>query len=247
MKVPSYRSYAADADDPEPTRGATPAAALALENERLNAELRAAVKELRASRARVIEAGLAERRELERDLHDGAQQRLVSLALGLRTIEDRLDDPSSARELLKVAGRELEAALGELRELARGIHPAVLSERGVDAALEGLAGRAPLPVRVEATIGDRLPEPVELAVYFVVSEALTNVAKYARASQATVRATRRDGRVVVEVSDDGVGGADPSKGSGLNGLADRISALEGRLGIRSEQAHGTVLRAEIPC
>jgi signal transduction histidine kinase len=223
------------------------AAALALENERLNAELRATVNELRASRARVIDAGLAERRELERDLHDGAQQRLVSLALCLRTIEDQLDDPSSARELLKVAGRELEAALAELRELARGIHPAVLSERGLDAALEALAGRAPLPVRVEATIGERLSEPVQLAVYFVVSDALTNVAKYARASQATVRATRRDGHVLVEVSDDGVGGADPSKGSGLNGLADRISALEGRLGIRSEPAHGTVLRAEIPC
>ena len=123
----------------------------------------------------------------------------------------------------------------------------MLSERGLDAALEALAGRAPVPVRVEATIGEALSEPVELAVYFVVSEALTNVAKYARASQATVRATRRDGHVLVEVSDDGVGGADPSKGSGLNGLADRISALEGRLGIRSERAHGTVLRAEIPC
>ena len=247
MKAPSYRSQDADADDPEPAREAEPAAALALENERLNAELRATVKELRASRARVIEAGLAERRELERDLHDGAQQRLVSLTLGLRTIEDRLDDPSSARELLKMASRELEAALGELRELARGIHPAVLSERGLDAALETLAGRAPLPVRVKATIGERLSEPVELAVYFVVSEALTNVAKYARASQATVRATRRDGRVFVEVSDDGVGGADPSKGSGLNGLADRISALEGKLKVRSEHQQGTVLRAEIPC
>jgi signal transduction histidine kinase len=222
-------------------------AALALENERLNSELRATVKELRASRARVIEPGLAERRELERDLHDGAQQRLVSLALGLRAIEERLDDPSSARELLQAAGRELEAALGELRELARGIHPAVLSEGGLDAALEALAGRAPLPVRVEAMIGERLSEPVEMACYFVVSEALTNVAKYARASHATVRATRRDGHVFVEVSDDGVGGADPLKGSGLNGLADRISALDGKLGLRSEHAQGTVLRAEIPC
>lgn len=247
MKALSYRSHDAAADDPEPARGAGPAAALAHENERLNAELRAKVKELRASRARMIEAGLAERRVLERDLHDGAQQRLVSLALGLRMIEDRLDDPSSARELLRVAGRELEAALGELRELARGIHPAVLSERGLDAALEALAGRAPLPVQVEAMIGKRLSEPVELAVYFVVSEALTNVAKYARASQATVRATRHDGRVFVEVSDDGVGGADPSKGSGLNGLADRVSTLDGNLEVRSEHAQGTVLRAEIPC
>ena len=171
-------------EDPELERGIRAAAALAQENERLDAELRAHVKELRASRARMVEAGLAERRRLERDLHDGAQQRLVSLVLGLRMIEKRLDkDPASARGLLEMVGSELEAALRELRDLTRGIHPAVLSERGLDVALETLAGRAPLPVELEATIAERLPEPIELTLYFVVSEALTNIAKHAHASQ----------------------------------------------------------------
>jgi signal transduction histidine kinase len=234
-------------EDPELERGVRAAAALAQENERLDAELRAHVKELRASRARMVEAGLAERRRLERDLHDGAQQRLVSLVLGLRLIEKRLDeDPASARGLLEMVGSELEAALRELRDLARGIHPAALSERGLDAALETLASRTPLPVELEATIAERLPEPVELTLYFVVSEALTNVAKHAHASQANVRAARHNGRVVVEVSDDGVGSADPAKGSGLNGLADRLSALDGKLEVRSVRGRGTVLRAEIP-
>ena len=234
-------------EDPELERGVRAAAALAQENERLDAELRAHVKELRASRARMVEAGLAERRRLERDLHDGAQQRLVSLVLGLRMIENRLDeDPASARGLLEMVGSELEAALRELRDLTRGIHPAVLSERGLDAALETLAGRAPLPVELEATIAERLPEPVELTLYFVVAEALTNIAKHAHASQANVRAAHHNGRVVVEVSDDGVGSADPAKGSGLSGLADRLSALDGKLEVRSERGQGTVLRAEIP-
>jgi signal transduction histidine kinase len=234
-------------EDPERERGVGAAAALAQENERLDAELRAHVKELRASRARVVDAGLAERRRLERDLHDGAQQRLVSLVLGVRLIENRLDeDPASARGLLEMLGSELEAALRELRDLTRGIHPVVLSDRGLDAALETLAGRVPLPVELEATIAQRLPEPVELTLYFVVSEALTNVVKHAHASQAKVRAARHDGRVVVEVSDDGVGGADPAKGSGLRGLADRLSALDGKLEVRSERGQGTVLRAEIP-
>jgi signal transduction histidine kinase len=234
-------------EDPELERGVRAAAALAQENERLDAELRARVKELRASRARMVEAGLAERRRLERDLHDGAQQRLVSLVLGLRMIEKRLDeDPASARRLLEMAGSELEAALRELRDVARGTHPAVLSDCGLDAALETLASRTPLPVELEATIAERLPEPVELTLYFVVSEALTNVAKHAHASQANVRAARHNGRVVVEVSDDGVGSADPAKGSGLSGLADRLSALEGKLELRSERGQGTVLRAEIP-
>jgi signal transduction histidine kinase len=234
-------------EDGELERGVWAAAALAQENERLDAELRAHVKELRASRARMVEAGLAERRRLERDLHDGAQQRLVSLVLGLRMIEKRLDeDPAGARGLLEMVGSELEAALRELRDLARGIHPAVLSDRGLDAALETLADRAPLPVELEATIAERLPEPVELTLYFVVSEALTNVAKHAHASQANVRAARHNGRVVVEVSDDGVGSADPAKGSGLRGLADRLSGLDGKLELRSERGQGTLLRAEIP-
>jgi signal transduction histidine kinase len=234
-------------DDPELVRSVGAAAALGLENERLDAELRAKVDELRASRTRIIEATLAERRRLERDLHDGAQQRLVSVALGLRLVEARLkDDPEDLQELLQTAGGELEAALAELRELARGIHPAVLSERGLDAALEALASRAPLPVDLYAQVRERLPEPAELAAYFVVAEALTNVAKYAKASRATVRAVRDDRRLVVEVSDDGVGGADPANGSGLRGLADRVAAVDGVLELRSMDGGGTVLRAAIP-
>ena len=234
-------------DDPELVRAVGAAAALALENERLDAELRAKVDELRASRMRVIEATLAERRRLERDLHDGAQQRLVSLALRLRMIENLLkDDQEGVRELARAAGGELETALGELRELARGIHPAVLSDRGLDAALETLASRAPIPVELDSRVGERPPEPAELAAYFVVAEALTNVAKYADATRATVRAARHDGRLVVEVSDDGVGGADPSNGSGLRGLADRVSALDGVFEVRSANGGGTVLRADIP-
>jgi signal transduction histidine kinase len=155
---------------------------------------RSEVDELRASRTRIIEATLAERRRLERDLHDGAQQRLVSVALGLRLIQGRLrDDQGGVRELFEEAGGELDAALDELRELARGIHPAVLSDRGLDAALDALASRAPVPVDLDAGVGARLPEPIELAAYFVIAEALTNVAKYANASRATVRAARHDG------------------------------------------------------
>jgi signal transduction histidine kinase len=234
-------------DDPELVRGVSAAAALALENERLQAELHAKVDELRASRRRTIEAGLAERRRLERDLHDGAQQRLVSLALELRMAEDRLgDDAEGARRLLQTAGGELKAALAELRELARGIHPAVLSDRGLEAALEMLVRRAPVPVALETRLEERLPEPVELAAYFVVTEALTNVAKYAQASQARVHAMHDEGRVVIEVADDGVGGVDPSKGSGLRGLAHRLAALDGVLEVRTEDGGGTVLRADIP-
>jgi signal transduction histidine kinase len=234
-------------DDPELVTAVGAAAALALENERLDAELRAKVDELRASRTRIVGATLAERRRLERDLHDGAQQRLVSLALALRLIRHRLgDDQEGVRELLEAAGRELDAALDELRELARGIHPAVLSARGLDAALAALASRAPLPVELDAGVGERLPEHVELAAYFVIAEGLTNVAKYASASRASVRAVRRDRRLMVEVSDDGVGGADPSRGSGLRGLADRVAALDGTLELESTPGGGTVLRAEIP-
>ena len=234
-------------DDPEVVRAVGAAAALALENERLDAELRAKVDELRASRMRIMEATLAERRRLERDLHDGAQQRLVSVALGLRLAEARLKEaPEGAHELLEMAQSELDAALAELRELARGIHPAVLSERGLDAALEALASRAPLPVDLDTRVRERLPEPAELAAYYVVAEALTNVAKYANAGRASVRAARLDGRLVVEVSDDGVGGADPAAGSGLRGLADRVAALDGTLEVRSAAGGGTLVRADIP-
>jgi signal transduction histidine kinase len=224
------------------------AASLALENERLDAELRAKVEELRASRERMLRVGLEERRRLERDLHDGAQQRLVSTALNLRLARERLrNKPDSAEDLLSSAGDELDAALEELRELARGIHPAVLSDRGLAAALETLAHRAPVPVEVDSVPRERLPEAVELAAYFVVAEALTNVAKYAQASHARVSIEQENGRVVVAVEDDGVGGADPAAGTGLRGLADRLGILEGRLEVESEAGRGTTVTARIPC
>jgi signal transduction histidine kinase len=224
------------------------AAALALENERLEAELRAKVEELRASRARMVEIGLRERRRLERDLHDGAQQRLVSLALNLRMAQEKLaSEPGAAEGLLEWSREELESALEELRELARGIHPAVLSDRGLGAAIEALAHRVPLPVEVGELPSERLPEQVELAAYFVVSEALTNITKYASASYATIGVTRGNGRLTVEVSDDGVGGADPERGSGLRGLAARLETIEGRLEVDSPPGAGTMVRARIPC
>jgi signal transduction histidine kinase len=236
------------AEEPELLQGIAAAAALALENERLNAELRARVEELRASRARIVEAADAERRRLERDLHDGAQQRLVALALNLRLASSKLEaDPAAARGLLEEAAAELADATTELRELARGLHPAVLSDRGLRPALEALAGRAPLPVEIGDSPAERLPAPVESASYFVVAEALTNVARYAEASRAQVAVWRSDGRVEVEVRDDGIGGADPDAGSGLRGLADRVAALDGRLEVISPAGGGTTIRAVIPC
>jgi signal transduction histidine kinase len=235
-------------EDPDLVEAVGAAAALALQRERLEAELRAKVEELEQSRTRMIRFGMAERRRLERDLHDGAQQRLVSLALDLRLAQDMVRrDPEQVKKVLEGAAEGLGQALEELRELARGIHPALLSDRGLDPAVETLAGRAPLPVEVETTLGDRVPEPVELAAYFVVSEALTNVVKYAQASQARVRLERENGRVLVEVADDGVGGAEPRRGSGLRGLADRISALGGRFEVDSAPGAGTRVRASIPC
>jgi signal transduction histidine kinase len=231
----------------ELVRAVGAAAALTIENERLAAELQAKIEELSASRARIVESSDATRRRLERDLHDGAQQRLVSLALSLRILHSRLDgDPEAVREL-EAARRELDQALEELRELARGIHPSVLSDRGLAAALDGLAHRAPLPVELEGTAGERLPGRVESAAYFVVAEALTNVVKYAHATHASVNLSRDDGQVLVEVSDDGVGGADPASGSGLRGLLDRVSALGGKLEVESQPGRGTKVRAEIPC
>jgi len=235
-------------DEPELIEAVGAAAALALEKERLDAELRAKIGELRESRARLLSIELAERGRLERDLHDGAQQRLVSLALDLRLARGAVrEQPEQAERLLDGAAKELEHALGELRELARGIHPAVLSDRGLDPALEALARRAPLPVEISARLGERVAKPVELAAYFVVSEALTNIAKYAHASRAVVRVGRENGRVIVEVADDGVGGADPSRGTGLRGLADRVSALGGRLDVDSGTGSGTTVIARIPC
>ena len=224
------------------------AASIALQNEGLEAELRAKVDELRKSRERMLRIGLEERRRLERDLHDGAQQRLVSMALNIRLARAKLnEDPLAADQLLESAGDELDSALAELRELARGIHPAVLSDRGLATALETLASRAPVPVELSELPDERLPEAIELAAYFVVAEGLTNVAKYAQATHATVGVARENGRLVVEVADDGIGGVDPDDGTGLRGLADRIAVLEGRLEIESERGRGTTIRALIPC
>jgi signal transduction histidine kinase len=235
-------------DDPELIHAVGAAAGLALEKERLDAELRAKVEALRESRSRLLQVGLSERRRLERNLHDGAQQRLGSLALDLRLARSAIeDDPDRARELLDGAGDELERALEELRELARGIHPAVLTDRGIDSAIEALAGRTPLPVEIDRRLGERVSEPVELAAYFVVSEALTNVVKYASASRASISLERGNGSVRVEVADDGVGGADPSRGSGLRGLADRISVLGGKLEVTSPPGQGTKVIARLPC
>jgi PAS domain S-box-containing protein len=209
-------------------------------------ERKQAERELRASRVRLVGAQNDERRRLERNLHDGAQQRLVSLALTLRLARDGLSgEDGQTAELLERAQEELQLALDELRELARGIHPAVLSERGLAPALEGVAARSTVPVELAALPAERLPEPIEAAVYYVVCEALVNVAKHANATAARVSVARDDGQLLVEVSDDGEGGADVAHGSGLRGLADRIEALDGRLVLMSE-ASGTTLRAAIP-
>jgi signal transduction histidine kinase/PAS domain-containing protein len=214
---------------------------LALANEEARAQLA-------SSRARLVSAGDKERRRLERNLHDGAQQRLVSVSVSLRLALAWLEKSGSDEvlELLSEANDELGFALEELRELARGIHPAALTERGLGPALASLADRAPVPVHLVGPPSERLPAQVEAAAYYVVSEALANVAKYAEASAVTVRVGRENGQAVVEVADDGVGGAKPGLGSGLNGLADRVEALDGQLRIASPPGEGTTIRAEIP-
>jgi signal transduction histidine kinase len=235
-------------DDPELVEAVCVAAGLALENERLQAELRAHLDELRASRARVVEAAHAERRRLERDLHDGTQQRLVSVSMSLGLAGSKLSsDPRAARRILDETRTALGAALQELRELSQGIHPGILTERGLGPALQELAYGAPIPVELAVSFGERLPEPAEAAAYYVVAEALTNVAKYASATLVSVTVSNRSGQAVVEVSDDGVGDADPARGSGLGGLADRVEALGGRFAVESPPGGGTRLRAEIPC
>jgi signal transduction histidine kinase len=197
---------------------------------------------------RGVGGGDAERRRLERNLHDGAQQRLVSVALDLRVIRAVLaKDPEKAGDLLSTAQDQLSQGLDELRELARGIHPAVLTDRGLGPALESLAIRAPVPVEITDLPDERLAGPVEAAAYYVVAEAITNVAKYAQATHATVSVRRSNGNAMVTVADDGVGGADPSRGTGLRGLADRVAALDGHLDVESTAAHGTRISAQIPC
>jgi signal transduction histidine kinase len=216
-----------------------------LENERLAAEVRAQLAEVRASRTRLVAATDAERRRIERNLHDGAQQRLVtlSLTLGLAASRDRTDDP----DVLARAQDEVDAAIAELRELARGIHPTLLREEGLESAVRALARRTPLPVAVEGSASGRLSEAVELAAYFLVSEALTNVVKHASASQVGVRLAREAGTLRVAVTDDGAGGARAAPDSGLAGLRDRLEALDAKLVIHSDPGAGTSISAEIPC
>jgi signal transduction histidine kinase len=233
-------------DDPELVEAVSAAAAIAIENTRLHAESQARLTELRASRERIVAAGDAERRRLERNLHDGAQQRLVAIALQLRLLKNRIDGDESAERLVTSASEELALSLAELRELARGLHPAVL-EHGLPAALTSLANRSTVVTSVSVETSERLPEPVELAAYFVACEALTNVSKYANATCASVRLWRNGALAAIEIADDGVGGADDSRGSGLRGLADRVEALDGRLLVTSPPGQGTTVVAELPC
>jgi signal transduction histidine kinase len=203
--------------------------------------------QLKASRVRIVEASVAERRRLERNLHDGAQQRLVTLAVHLRIAQECLpEDPAAAEAMLAGVGEDLKLALEELRELARGLHPAVLSDRGLEPALQSLANRAPFPVEIAGVPLLRLDEGVEAAVYYVVSESLTNTAKHAGASEARVEISTTNEEVVVEISDKGRGGASMDRGSGLRGLADRIEALGGQLDLKSPSGGGTVVRATLP-
>jgi signal transduction histidine kinase len=202
-------------------------------------------EQLAASRARIVTAADAARRRIERDLHDGAQQRLVSIALSMRLLQSSLPPDSEAARELAATRRELDQALEDLRELARGIHPSVLSDRGLKAALTGLANRSPIPVELHADACEGLGTPLQTTAYFLVAEGLTNAAKHARCTRADVRVSAGDGLLTVEVRDDGVGGTDPAAGSGLRGLADRVSALGGTLEIESPPGQGTVVRGRI--
>jgi signal transduction histidine kinase len=234
-------------DEPELLEAVSAAAGIALDSARLHAELGARLEELRGSRVRVIEAGQKERQRLERNLHDGAQQRLVALSLELTMLKKRFDADSEASTRIDHARSEIALSLDELRDIAHGLHPAVVSGHGLAVALESLAARAPLPVRLTVALDTRLPEQLEVAAYYLVSESLVNVGKHARASSATVDVGRDNGHVVIEIVDDGIGGADTERGSGLRGLADRVEALDGRLRVWTPHGHGTRVRAEIPC
>lgn len=228
--------------------GVAAVAQLAIENARLHAEVKAQLEEVRASRQRIVRAADAERRRVERNIHDGAQQRLVSLSMALRLAQAQATDASpEVAGTLADAEAELKHAIGELRELARGIHPAILTEAGLGAALESLAERAPLAVAVDTRLNGRLPPVVEATAYFLVAEALTNVVKHAEATAATVRATVNDGTLRVRVADNGKGGVDIDRGSGVRGLIDRVAALGGVLRISDDPHGGTALEADIPC
>jgi signal transduction histidine kinase len=232
---------------PELVHAAAAASSLAIDNERLKADLRARLEELRVSRLRIVEAGDNARRRIERDLHDGAQQQLVSLSLQLRVLKARLKADPELAGLVDQLSAQLAQALEELRELARGIHPAVLTDHGLGPALAALTNRIPIEVAPELETEERLPPPVESAAYFVIAEALTNVVKYAQANLARVVIRRRGPDLIVTVSDDGVGGASIGRGSGLSGLQDRVSAVGGTLSIDSPPGRGTRLTARLPC
>jgi len=247
VSVAALLHDAALRDEPELLSAVGAAAAIALENGRLHSEQRAHLEELRGSRSRVIEAAQRERQRLERDLHDGAQQRLIALSLELRRLEDRLASDADARSQLDQARGEIEKSLGELRAIARGLHPAVVSGHGLAVALEQMAALAPVPVQLRVDLERRLPDRVEVAAYYVVSEGLANIGKHAGATSVRVDVRRADGCLLVEITDDGVGGADTERGSGLRGLADRVEALDGRLRVWSPDGGGTRLRAEMPC
>lgn len=224
------------------------AAALSLENERLHAELRARLDDLAASRARLVQASEGERRRLERDLHDGAQQRLVSIAMTLGLLESRISQTAPGEQpLLGEARVELAAALNELRDLSQGIRPSVLTERGLGPALKELCHRAAVPIRAEILLDSRLSPDIEDCAYFVVSEALANIAKHSHASEGFLSAAREDGKLVLEIADNGVGGATLAPDRGLRGLLDRVETLGGRLLLLSEPGDGTAIRVEIPC
>jgi signal transduction histidine kinase len=206
------------------------------------------VTQLEASRSAAVDSAEAERRRIERDLHDGAQQRLVALAMDLGRARERFEtDPDGAKDLVTGAHEEAKAALADLRGLVRGIHPAILTDRGLDAALSAVVARSPVPVNLSVDVAERPAPAVESTAYFVVTEALTNVAKHAHATKASVNIARQQNRLVVEVTDDGVGGADAARGTGLNGLADRVSALGGRMHVLSPQGGPTSVIVELPC
>ncbi|ROP42523.1 sensor histidine kinase [Saccharothrix texasensis] len=235
-------------DEPKLLTATSAATRLALDNARLHAVVRRQLVEARASRRRIVEAAATERRRLERDLHDGAQQRILAVGIALRLLQQQLDPADQAvNEAVQDARQELVGAIAELRELARGIHPAVLTEQGLSPAVRALARRQPLPVAVDDSLPRRLPQPVETAAYFVVSEALTNVVKHAHATCARVRLALHGDVLRVEVSDDGVGGAVPENGSGLRGLADRAAAFDGTLSVTDAVPAGTLLIAELSC
>jgi signal transduction histidine kinase len=236
-------------DDPGLVSAAIAAVRLSAENERLQAEVRAQLESVRASRARIVEAQDDERRRIERDLHDGAQQRLVSLQLSLQMLRKGLGPDADAATLaeLDAASAEATAAIADIRELARGVHPAILSEAGLGAALSSLADRTPIPVLVTDDLDGRLPATVEATAYFVAAEALTNAIKHADATQVEIRTWVDGDRLRIEVRDDGRGGADPDAGSGLTGINDRVTALGGSMRIVSQAGAGTRLDVDLPC